>query len=237
MMHSISLFLLKMNNCKIFHGMKCIGAVDAGTTSCRFIVFDEQVFMRCPTNQTNLKGHVVAKSQSPLPQVQPQEGWVEHEPMQILACIDTCVRTALSTTPSLPSLSAIGIANQRGTPCTHPRLSRCGTETLCVWDRETGAPLHNAIVWLDTRTAASIPVLTARAAEMGIDTHTLAGLPISTYFSAVKLAWLLTHVPAVREAHDTGRLMVGTVDTWILYKWTGEHVTEPRARCSWILPP
>ncbi len=162
-------------------------AIDQGTTSSRCFVFDSE-------------GRIVAFDQREHRQIFPRPGWVEHDPEEIWRSVQSVVDSALAKAGN-PTIAAVGITNQR--------------ETTMIWDAETGAPIGNAIVWQDTRTA---PML----AEYGdIDTfRAQTGLPLATYFSAPKLRWLLdNHKP-------TGRVFAGTMDSWLIYKLTGRHVTD-----------
>ncbi|KAF8932407.1 Glycerol kinase, partial [Dissophora ornata] len=185
-----------------------VGAIDNGTTSSRFLIFDE-------------KGGLVIGHQLEYRQIFPQPGWVEQDPMDILDSVVTCIDAALRKFElqghHIKNLKGMGITNQR--------------ETVVVWDKNTGKPLHNAIVWSDTRTKDIVRELT-ESSELGADAlMQTCGLPITTYFSAVKLRWLLDNSPEVKEAHDNGTLMFGTVDSWLIYNLTGGvnggvHVTD-----------
>lgn len=178
---------------------KLVGAIDQGTTSSRFIIFDDQ-------------GRVVASSQAEHRQLFPRPGWVEHDPIEVVEKTKSVIADVFEKTGLTASdLAAVGITNQR--------------ETTVVWDRRSGQPLHNAIVWQDTRTAD----LCARlAAEEGIDRfRAQTGLPLATYFSGPKLQWLLENVSEVAEAAEDNRLCFGTIDSWILYNFTdGGHFTD-----------
>jgi glycerol kinase len=166
-----------------------VGAIDQGTTSTRFIVFDRA-------------GMAVATAQREHRQITPRPGWVEHDPAEILRNTDAVIAEALAAADLTPrDLAAVGITNQR--------------ETTLLWDRDTGAPVHNAIVWQDTRVDALV-------AELARD----GGRPVAAYFSAPKLRWLLDTVPDARRAADAGRLLFGTVDTWLLWHLTGLHLTD-----------
>jgi glycerol kinase len=179
--------------------MSLVGAIDQGTTSSRFMIFDEL-------------GRVVATSQEEHRQIFPRPGWVEHDPIEVIEKTKAVIARALSQAGIAASdLAAIGITNQR--------------ETTVVWDRKTGAPLHNALVWQDTRTADLCQRL---AGDEGTDRfRARTGLPLATYFSGPKLAWLLENVPAVAEAAKSDRLCFGTMDSWVLYNVTGgAHVTD-----------
>jgi len=182
---------------------KYVGAIDQGTTSSRFMVFDQQ-------------GSVVAVAQREHEQIYPKPGWVEHDAAAIWRNTEAVIGEALARGGVKPGeLAAVGITNQR--------------ETTVLWDRNTGTPLHNALVWQDTRTA---DLVAAYAREGGHDRfRARTGLPLATYFSALKLRWLLDNVPGARAKAGTGDLLFGTIDTWILWNLTGGpaggvHVTD-----------
>jgi glycerol kinase len=182
-----------------------IAAIDQGTTSSRCIVFDEA-------------GRVVAMAQREHKQVFPQPGWVEHDATEIWRNVQRVVGEALGRAGLSPEhLAAVGITNQR--------------ETAVVWDRATGRPVHNAIVWQDTRTDAYCRAL-ADGSELGADRfRAKTGLPLATYFSASKIAWLLENVPGLRERAEAGEVLFGTMDSWIVWNLTGGpdggvHVTD-----------
>ncbi|MCO5557933.1 hypothetical protein L7F22_011506 [Adiantum nelumboides] len=176
-----------------------IGALDQGTTSTRFIIYDRSATP-------------IASHQLEFTQIYPNAGWVEHDPMEILETVRVCMQGALETAKESCNtkdivLKAIGITNQR--------------ETTLVWSKSTGKPLYNAVVWMDVRTS---PVCRRLEAELsGGRTHFVksSGLPISTYFSATKLIWLLENVPEVKEAAAKGDALFGTVDTWLIWNLTG----------------
>ena len=175
--------------------MKHILALDQGTTSSRAIVFDHS-------------GSVVAAAQKEFRQIFPKPGWVEHDAAEIWATqLHTAKEAIAKAGLTATDIAAIGITNQR--------------ETTVVWDRETGVPIHNAIVWQDRRTAAECDRLKARGLAPMIKRKT--GLVVDAYFSGTKLAWLLKHV------RKTGRLAFGTIDTWLVWNLTGGrvHVTDP----------
>lgn len=180
-----------------------VGAIDQGTTSTRFMVFDHQ-------------GREVARHQLEHVQILPRAGWVEHNPVEIWERTSAVVQTALGKARlDASDLAAVGITNQR--------------ETTIVWDRRTGRPLHNAIVWQDTRTDAIAAALD-RDGRGDVIRHR-AGLPPATYFSGGKLQWILENVPGVREAAERGDALFGTPDTWVLWNLTGGadggvHVTD-----------
>jgi len=174
-------------------------ALDQGTTSSRAIVFDEE-------------GAAVCSAQRELRQIYPQPGWVEHDPREIFETQRAVAREALQKKNiSLKDLVSVGIANQR--------------ETTIVWDRQSGEPIHNAIVWQDRRTAAHCERL--KSSEELIREKT--GLVIDPYFSGTKIAWLLDNIPGARARAERGELAFGTVDTWLVWKLTGNrtHVTDP----------
>jgi glycerol kinase len=175
-----------------------IASVDQGTASTRCIVFDRL-------------GRIVSVSQKEHEHIFPRPGWVEHDPAEIWANVVTVVNDALDKVQLSPrDLMALGIANQR--------------ETTVVWDRETGMPAHNAIVWQDTRTDHLIREL---GGDVGQDRfRDLCGLPLATYFSGPKVAWLLDNVPGLRERAEAGELQFGTMDSWLIYKLTGRHLTD-----------
>jgi len=181
--------------------MKHILALDQGTTSSRAIVFDHG-------------GNVVATSQQEFRQIFPKPGWVEHDAHEIWAtqlhtAKDAIAKAGLAAT----DIAAIGITNQR--------------ETTVVWDRDSGAPIHNAIVWQDRRTAARCDQLKARGLAPLIKRKT--GLVVDAYFSGTKLEWLLKNVPGARAKAKAGKLAFGTIDTWLVWHLTGGrvHVTDP----------
>ncbi|HCX32775.1 MAG TPA: glycerol kinase, partial [Rhodocyclaceae bacterium] len=181
--------------------MKFVLALDQGTSSSRAIVFDEE-------------GSIRALAQKELPQIFPQPGWVEHDPLaiwndQLAVAREAIARAGLSAR----DIAAIGIANQR--------------ETTVLWDRRTGTPIANAIVWQDRRTAPACERLKAAGAGELIRART--GLVLDPYFSATKIAWLLDHVPDARARAGRGELACGTIDTWLAWKLSGGrlHVTEP----------
>jgi glycerol kinase len=172
---------------------KYVGAIDQGTTSTRFMVFDHA-------------GAVVAIEQREHQQIYPRPGWVEHDPLEILARCREVVRGGLAKAGlAAADLAAIGIANQR--------------ETTVVWDRRTGQPIHNAIVWQDTRTDGFIAQL---ARDGGQDRfRAKVGLPLATYFSGPKIAWILDNVPGARARAEAGDLLFGTIDSWLIWNLTG----------------
>jgi glycerol kinase len=181
--------------------MKYVLALDQGTTSSRAILFDAE-------------GAPRALAQREFRQIFPQPGWVEHDPKEILSSQRETARQALAQGGiALTDLMAVGITNQR--------------ETTILWDRQTGEPIHNAIVWQDRRTAPLCQKLKADGIEDVIRRKT--GLVIDPYFSGTKIAWLLDHVPGARGRAERGELAFGTVDTWLTWHLTGNrtHVTDP----------
>src|SRR5215831_5718250 len=171
-------------------------AIDQGTTSTRAIVFDAALTP-------------VAVAQQEFTQHFPQPGWVEHDPEEIWQSVVATVRAAMAQAGvAATDVAAIGITNQR--------------ETTLVWDRASGKPIHNAIVWQDRRTAEACAMLRAAGHEPGLTRKT--GLLLDPYFSATKVAWLLDHVDGARTAAEQGRLCFGTVDTFLLWRLTGGKV-------------
>ena len=180
--------------------MPYILALDQGTTSSRAIVFDHD-------------GAIRAIAQKEFTQIFPTAGWVEHDPGEIWASQIGVAVEALGRAQVRPNeLVAIGITNQR--------------ETTIVWDRETGDPVYNAIVWQDRRTADYCETLKAQGAGETIQART--GLLIDAYFSASKIRWILDHVPGARPRADAGKLAFGTIDSWLVWKLTGRerHITD-----------
>ncbi len=176
-------------------------ALDQGTTSSRAIVFDGE-------------GHAVASAQREFTQHFPRPGWVEHDPQEIWESQRDVAGEALAAAGlGAGAVAAVGITNQR--------------ETVVLWDRATGAPVANAIVWQDRRTADACERLRAAGHEELFRERT--GLLLDPYFSGTKLAWLLEHVPGARARARAGELCFGTVDTWLTYRLTGGrlHVTDP----------
>jgi glycerol kinase len=173
-------------------------ALDQGTTSSRAILFDEE-------------GRAVSSAQREFRQIFPQPGWVEHDPKEIFRTQRDVAREAVQKT-KMSEVMAVGITNQR--------------ETTIVWDRQSGEPIHNAIVWQDRRTAAHCAELKEIGAESLVRERT--GLVIDPYFSGTKIAWLLDHVPGARARAERGELAFGTVDTWLVWHLTGNrtHVTD-----------
>ncbi len=174
-----------------------IAALDAGTTSTRCLLFDAG-------------GNIVASAQKEHRQITPQPGWLEHDPVELADnARAVCEQAVASGNVAWSDVAAIGVTNQR--------------ETFLLWDRRSGRPLHNAIVWSDARTSDLCETLKA---DGGIDRfRERTGLPIATYFSAGKYRWLLDHLPDARAA-GRGEFMAGTVDAWLLWNLTGRPATD-----------
>ncbi|MGZ3377378.1 MAG: FGGY family carbohydrate kinase, partial [Phenylobacterium sp.] len=175
-----------------------IAAIDQGTTSSRCIVFDHD-------------GAIVAVDQKEHRQIFPRPGWVEHDAEEIWTNVQAVVKGALAKLKiTAKDLAAVGITNQR--------------ETTVVWDKATGKPVHNAIVWQDTRTDRLVRDLGgARGQDRFRD---LCGLPLATYFSGPKICWILDNVDGVRARAEAGEVLFGTMDSWLIWKLTGRHVTD-----------
>src|SRR5918996_1232202 len=179
---------------------KYAAALDQGTTSSRCMVFDHG-------------GKVVSVVQKEHEQIYPKPGWVEHDAKEIWARCQEVLDEALEAAgASADDIAGLGITNQR--------------ETTVVWDRTTGEPIYNAIVWQDRRTAAFCDELKAAGHEALIARKT--GLVLDAYFSATKIRWILDNVPEAREKAAAGRLAFGTVDAWLIWKLTGGavHATD-----------
>ena len=180
-----------------------VGAVDQGTTSTRFMIFDHG-------------GNEVGRHQLEHQQILPQAGWVEHNPVEIWERTSSVIRTAMNAQGLQASdLAAVGITNQR--------------ETAVVWNRKTGRPYYNAIVWQDTRTDRIASALEREG--KGDVIRQRAGLPPATYFSGGKIQWILENVDGVREAAEAGHAVFGNTDTWLLWNLTGgadggAHITD-----------
>jgi glycerol kinase len=180
--------------------MAYILALDQGTTSSRAILFDQA-------------GAIAAVAQREFEQFYPHQGWVEHDPTEILTTQLSCAVEALGKIGARPrDVAAIGITNQR--------------ETVIVWERATGKPIHPAIVWQDRRTAAHCKALVESGVEDEVSSKT--GLVIDPYFSATKVAWILDHVQGARSRAERGELAFGTVDSWLIWHLTSghRHVTD-----------
>jgi len=179
--------------------MSYIGAIDQGTTSTRFMIFDQA-------------GSVIAVAQKEHTQILPQAGWVEHDPLEILRATDAVIKEALSTAGLVGGdLSAIGITNQR--------------ETTVAWNAMTGVPLGNAIVWQDTRSQS---ILDEISVGSGAPITFKTGLPLAPYFSASKMSWMLRNSATVSSARDQQELRFGTIDSWLVWNLSENniHVTD-----------
>lgn len=175
-------------------------AIDQGTTSSRAILFDHD-------------GHIVGTGQREFPQVFPQPGWVEHNPREIMTSVLVTMTEAINQAGVDPArIAGIGITNQR--------------ETAVVWDRETGQPIHNAIVWQSRQTSE----ICTRLQQEGYDelVRGKTGLLIDAYFSGTKVRWILDHVDGAQARAERGELLFGTIDTWLIWNLTGGkvHVTD-----------
>ncbi len=182
---------------------KYVGAIDQGTTSTRFIVFDRP-------------GKIIAQAQREHEQIYPRPGFVEHDADEIWRNTRLVIGEALASAGLSPSdLAAIGVTNQR--------------ETTLLWDRRSGAPLYNALVWQDTRTDALVAEFARDGGKDRLRDKT--GLPLTTYFSSLKLKWLIDNIPGARAATQSGDALFGTVDSWLIWQLTGgtecgRHVTD-----------
>jgi glycerol kinase len=175
-----------------------VAAIDQGTTSSRCIVFDAN-------------GTIVSTAQREHRQIYPRPGWVEHDAEEIWGNVEFVVRESLAVAGITPGqLAAVGITNQR--------------ETTVVWDRATGRPVHHAIVWQDTRTDVELRAFDAAFGETNFRSRT--GLPLAPYFAGSKLRWLLDNVGGLRERAERGEVLFGTMDSWLIWKLTGRHLTD-----------
>ncbi len=175
-----------------------IAAIDQGTTSTRFLLFDHT-------------GSIVAGDQKEHRQVYPRPGWVEHDPLEIWKRTGEVIATTLEKIGISPGdLAAVGVTNQR--------------ETTVVWDRNTGQPICNALVWQDTRTDV---ICNQLARQGGQDRfRPVTGLPLATYFSGPKIKWILDNVDGARSKAEKGDLLFGNMDTWLIWNLTGAHITD-----------
>ena len=170
-----------------------LGAIDQGTSSTRFIVFDEST-------------RIVSEAQIEHAQIYPEPGWVEHDPVEIWRNTQTVIAGALRAGGlQAGDLAAVGLTNQR--------------ETTVLWDRRTGVPLYNALVWQDTRVTEYLPTFTARPGSEFFRVRT--GLPLSSYFSSLKIRWILDHVDGARTLAKGGDVLFGTIDTFLMWQLTG----------------
>src|ERR1700687_2244008 len=180
-----------------------IGAIDQGSTSSRFMVFDRS-------------GRIVSVAQKEHEQIFPKPGWVEHDPAEIWRRVGEVIKEAMEAKGLKPSdLSGIGITNQR--------------ETTVVWNKKTGKAVYNAIVWQDTRVADTVAEFTANGGQDRYRAKT--GLPLATYFSGLKVRWILNNVAGARAAAEAGDLLFGNIDSFLVWNLTGGvqggvHVTD-----------
>ena len=182
---------------------KYVAAIDQGTTSTRFIIFDHA-------------GNVVSVDQKEHRQIYPKPGWVEHDALEIWARTQEVIKGALEKGKINPKdIAAIGVTNQR--------------ETTVVWDKKTGVPVYNAIVWQDTRTDVIINELAKDGGQDRLRGKT--GLPLATYFSGPKIKWILDNVEGARLRAKNGELLFGNIDTWVIWNLTG----AARYRCDQCL--
>ena len=177
---------------------KYVAAIDQGTTSTRCIIFDHG-------------GNIIAVDQKEHEQIYPKPGWVEHNALEIWTNTQDVMKGALAKAKcSTADIASIGITNQR--------------ETTLVWDRKTGKPIYNAIVWQDTRTDGICNELAKDGGQDRLRSKT--GLPLATYFSGPKIKWILDNVEGARAKAEKGELMFGNMDTWVIWNLTGAHVTD-----------
>jgi len=179
--------------------VKFILAIDQGTTGSRAVVYDHQ-------------GRIVTSAYEEFPQYFPKPGWVEHNPDEIWQSVNNSIQKVLAAVPS-ESIAAIGITNQR--------------ETTVIWDKVTGKPVYNAIVWQCRRTAPRCEQL-KKTKAVAADIRRRTGLPVDAYFSATKIEWILNNVPGAGNKARAGKLLFGTTETWVLWKLTGgaAHATD-----------
>ncbi len=183
-------------------GLTHIAAIDQGTTSTRCMIFDD-------------RANVVGSAQHEHQQFFPRPGWVEHDAAEIWSKTQQCIREAVAKLGGAESIAGVGVTNQR--------------ETVVFWDRMTGGPLTRAVVWQDTRTAASCEQLRRDFGDDRI--RAITGLPFSTYFSGPKMRWMLDHDERLRQSVDSGRAICGTMESWIIWNLTGgvrggSHVSD-----------
>ncbi len=177
---------------------KYVAAIDQGTTSTRCILFDHG-------------GQIISVDQKEHQQIYPKPGWVEHDGLEIWENTQQVVHGALDKVAAISAdVAAIGITNQR--------------ETTLVWEKKTGKPVHNAIVWQDTRTDNICNELSKDGGQNRFRLTT--GLPLATYFSGPKIKWILNNIPETRERAEKGELLFGNMDTWLIWNLTGQHVTD-----------
>ncbi|VEN60148.1 unnamed protein product, partial [Callosobruchus maculatus] len=179
-----------------------IGAIDEGTSSARFAIFKAGT------------AEIVASHQQELVKVYPQEGWVEQDPVEILTVVRTCIEKAIDKLiaegGNVNDIAAVGITNQR--------------ESTILWDKITGKPLYNSIVWQDVRTSSTVEQLLDTVPNKSRNKNylkPLCGLPLSPYFSALKIKWLYDNIPHIKKAIDSGTCLFGNIDSWIIWNLTG----------------
>ncbi|XP_025836773.1 glycerol kinase [Agrilus planipennis] len=189
-----------------------VGSIDEGTSSARFSIF------KVGTSE------IVASHQMEIKRIHPNDGWTEQDPFELLNSVKKCIKIAteklVDSGGNVKDIVAIGVTNQR--------------ESTIVWDKYTGMPLYNSIVWLDVRTAPLLDSLLEKTPDSNMDKNYLrhiCGLPMSPYFSAIKLKWLKDNIPAVQEAIENDRCFFGTVDSWLIWNLTGGvnggvHITD-----------
>ncbi|CRK92968.1 CLUMA_CG006499, isoform A [Clunio marinus] len=185
--------------------MKLIGVIDAGTNKIRFVIYQTPSFEELCSHELRIK------------QISPKQGWLEHDPQEIISAVRECAKVAMHLLPnhgfSKSDIASIGITNQR--------------ETIVMWNKKTGDPLHNAIVWKDTRTMTSVDEILQKLNVDKDHFRELSGLPVSSIPSALKIRWLKKFVPSVRDACRDGLCLAGTIDSWIVWNLIrGLHVTD-----------
>ncbi len=177
---------------------KYVAAIDQGTTSTRFMIFD-------------YGGNAIAVDQKEHRQIYPRPGWVEHDPLEIWERVREVMSGALAKAEcNISDVAAVGVTNQR--------------ETTVVWEKSTGRPIYNAIVWQDTRTDEICSRLAEKGGQDRLRDQT--GLPLATYFSGPKIKWILDNVVGARTKAENGDLLFGNIDTWVIWNLTGAHVTD-----------
>ncbi len=179
-------------------GKEYVAAIDQGTASSRCMIFDRSA-------------RLVSIAQKEHRQFFPRPGWVEHDPEEIWRNVEQVVQRALDKAElAVADLAALGIANQR--------------ESTVIWERSSGLPVHNAINWQDTRTDQLIQTLSADGGQGRFRER--CGLPLANYFSGAKVRWLLDHVAGLRARAETGEVLFGTIDSWLIWRFTGRHLTD-----------
>lgn len=187
-----------------------VGAIDQGTSSTRFILFDhEGCIVRSARMEIQQIHPLKGAEGEGVGQAQDQSGWTEHDPQEIMKSIDACIHAVMNAHPPIKAeqIVSLGLTNQR--------------ETSVVWDARTGRPLHHAIVWHDARTSNIVQDMESRLSGGKDHFRSSCGLPLSTYFSATKIKWLMDHVPEVQQSVADGYARAGTIDSWIIWNMTG----------------